>query len=120
MLKLPRILAQFGLAFCFVSFGVWEIARPSYWVSYIPDFAAHLFDPALMVRMHGAALLITGLMVLFGILRRFSTTLAVLIMLEIIVSLLISSGFTEIFVRDITILFLAIALMVDAWHRDQR
>ncbi len=119
MPKLTRILARFGLAFCFVSFGVWEIVRPAAWISYIPEFA-RWFDPALMVRMHGAVLLIVGLMVLFAILRRFSTTLALLIMLEIVFSLLISDGFSQILVRDITIAFLAGSLMADAWHRDQR
>lgn len=117
MLKITGFLARFGLAFCFVSFGVWEIVKPQYWVSYVPALAARLGDPLLLVRFHGGVLLIIALMVAFGLFRRFASLIAVLLMLEIVASLAISSGFTEIVVRDIAILFLALAIMADAWRR---
>lgn len=120
MTKIPRILARLGLASCFVTFGVWEIVAPTYWVSYMPSLAARIAEPSLLVRIHGAALLVVGLMVLLGILKRFSALAAVLIMISIVASLIVSSGFTEIVVRDIAILFLALSLFVDSLQRDWR
>ncbi len=114
---LARVFSRIGLAFCFISFGAWEVARPPYWVSYVPSFVASFANPLVLVRIHGVILAVLGLLVLFGLMRRIATLFSVLMMFEITISLLVGSGFTEIFVRDVTILFLAISLMVDAWRR---
>lgn len=69
------------------------------------------------MRIHGVILAVLGLLLVFGLMRRTVTLLSVVMMVGITVSLVIGSGFTEVLVRDITILFLALSLMVDAWRR---
>ena len=45
--------------------------------------------------------------------RRVFSALAVLVMLEVIASLFILSGFTDVLVRDVAILLLAVSLFFD-------
>ncbi|GEM_PF-1027266 len=117
---ISHLLRRFGLAFCFVSFGIWELVNPAYWSGFVPPFMAHLIDPFLLVRMHGVALTVVGLAVLFGFLLRVSSALAVLIMLEILGSLWFEAGFTDIFVRDVAILFLAGSILAESWPPSSR
>ncbi|MDO8617846.1 MAG: DoxX family membrane protein [Candidatus Uhrbacteria bacterium] len=114
MSRLSTLLRRFGLAFVFVSFGIWELANPAYWAGFVPSFATHLIDPLILVRVHGAALILVGLAVLFGFLLRISAALAVIIMLEIVSSLWFQAGFTDIFARDVAILFLAGSIFVES------
>ncbi|MDP3793490.1 MAG: hypothetical protein Q8R07_01930, partial [Candidatus Uhrbacteria bacterium] len=55
-----------------------------------------------------------GLAILFGFFLRISAALAVIIMLEIVGSLWFQAGFTDIFVRDVAILFLAGSIFVES------
>lgn len=112
--RVPQLAARCSLAFCFISIGLWEITDPEYWFGYVPSFAMKLGDISLMVRAHGAILTLIGAVVLFGVRLRLASGLAVLMLLQIVVALAAESGFTEILLRDIVILGLAISVFAEA------
>jgi len=109
-----RLLARFGLAFCFLAFGVWEMVNPLFWSAFVPEFVAKMIDPMLLARIHGVVLTVVGLGVLFDFYLVIFSALATFIMFEISLSLLLESGFGDVFVRDVAILFMAGAIFVNA------
>ena len=106
---LTSLIDRIGLAFVFVSIGVWEVFRPGYWVGYLPPSIMHLADPMLMVRAHGVGLVLVGVAIVAGLYLRVTSALAGLMLLDIIVILMLQRGLAEIIIRDIGILFLAIS-----------
>lgn len=112
--SLPIFLARLGIASCFLGFGIWELIAPNLWTAYVPEFAGAIVDPTLLVSMHGVVLTVTALGVLSGKLPRFFTAVATLILLEICIDIFLQEGFTDIFIRDVSILLFAAALFADA------
>lgn len=113
--RIRRWLVGGGVAFVFVTFGVWEIARPLYWSAFVPGFlAAHATT---LVLIHGAILTIAGLWVLTRWKLRWAAILATLMMLEVSAGLVMSSGFSDLLVRDLAILAAAASLF---FERDAR
>ena len=106
-------MTRISLAVVFVGIGVWEIIQPSYWSYNIPNFLTFIASAITLTIAHGAVLVIIGLAVLLGVYLRIAAALAVLMMLLIIGSLLISFGFSDIVIRDAAILLIAVALFFD-------
>lgn len=107
-----RIIIRFGIFFLFLSFGIWEIIDPNYWLGFAPSFIAKSANALLLVKIHGIALSIIGAGIFFS--RRhlkFFAIPATLIMFQIVVSLWLASGFTDLLVRDIAILIFTASLM---------
>jgi hypothetical protein len=114
------MIERFGLAFCFLSIGIWEIVQPDYWFGYVPSFAMALGDMGLMVRLHGVVLTVIGAAVLFGIRLRIASGLAALMLLQIVAALALESGFSEIFLRDVAILALACAVFAHTFEKSEK
>lgn len=112
-IPLPLLLGRLALAFCFLSFGIWEIIAPSWWTSYIPGFLNGI-DPIMLVLAHGIALTIAGLGVLSGYFPRFFTGLSALMLLEISVEILMQEGFSDVFIRDVALLLFTCAMFAQA------
>lgn len=110
-----RWLVGGGVAFVFVSFGVWELINPMYWTGFVPTFL--MAHATTLVRIHGTILTIAGLWVLSRWKLRWAAILATLMMIEVSLGLLISSGFSSLFVRDLAILAAAASLF---FERDAR
>lgn len=108
-------LAALGLGTVFVIFGVWELINPIYWQAYVPGFLKDL-HPLLLVQLHGGLMTLTGLGVNIDVFRKESSIIASLLMLEIVVSLILESGFSDILVRDIGLLFMAFALTAQTFR----
>lgn len=107
-----RILTRFGIFFLFLTFGIWEIIDPGYWIGFAPSFIVKSVSALLMVKIHGIILSIIGAGIFFS--RRhlkFFAILASLIMIQIVGSLWLASGFTDLLVRDIAILIFAVSLV---------
>lgn len=105
-----NLLSRFGVGFIFITIGLWELIQPEYWSSFVPKFMASILDPIFLVRGHGAVLLLLGLGILVGFYLRQLSIIGCLIMAEIILSLLLTLGFNDIAVRDITIFFFVATL----------
>lgn len=107
-----RIIARFGIFFLFLTFGIWEIVDPSYWIGFAPSFVAKSANALLLVKIHGIILSVIGAGIFFS--RRyvkFFAILASLIMIQIVGSLWLASGFTDLLVRDIAILIFTVSLI---------
>lgn len=111
--KIRHVLLRIGVALIFVSFGMWEIVQPSYWIAFVPKPIAQMVSPSLFINLHGLLLLIIGLGILTGTYLRISAMLAVLVMISIIASLWYESGFSDIIIRDMVVLIAALALVFD-------
>lgn len=112
-IPLPLLLARLALAFCFLSFGIWEMIAPSWWTSYIPSFLSGI-NPIMLILTHGIALTVAGLGVLSGYFPRFFTGLSALMLLEISVEILVQEGFSDVFIRDVALFLFTCALFVQA------
>jgi uncharacterized membrane protein YphA (DoxX/SURF4 family) len=108
-----HILTRLAVAQVLIIFGIWEIVQPVYWNSFVPQFVSNFMNINLVVQLHGAFILILGAAILIGAYLRISAALAVLTTLAVIVFLLISSGFSDIIVRDIVIVLAAASLIFD-------
>ncbi|MBM2818300.1 MAG: hypothetical protein HW401_890 [Parcubacteria group bacterium] len=106
-----RIIARFGILFLFLTFGIWEIIDPSYWIGFAPAFIAKSSNAMLMVKIHGIALSIIGAGIFFSRHVKFFAFLAAFTMVQIVLSLWLASGFSDLIVRDIAILIFTVSLM---------
>ncbi len=111
MLK-ERVIARLGLALVFAGFGFWELTQPSQWAGYVPPFvAAHV--PAIpLVLVHGWLLLMLGVSLLIDFRPEVAIWVAVGVMIEIVLGLLVTSGFSTTLLRDLGLLSLALATAV--------
>ena len=111
---LRHIIMRVALSSVFIIFGVWEIINPQYWQGFVPAFVQSFISSLHpIVMLHGAVLLIAGLMILAGFYTRIGSAIAFLVLLEISVSLLFESGFSDLFVRDLALLLLSAAVFFD-------
>lgn len=111
-----HLLLRLAIAFVFLSFGIWELIDPQYWVGFIPGWTMVLGPAVTIAMLHGAVLVLVGLAVLLGLWLRWSALLASLMLLEICLGLLLSSGFSDLLVRDVGLLLVAVALIFDREH----
>ena len=108
-----HVLMRIGLAFVFISIGIWEIVQPSYWGMYVPPFLSAIIATNTFLEIHGSVLVVVGIAILLGAYLRIASALAVVIMLSIVISLIYYFGFNDIMIRDVAILMLAAALFFD-------
>ena len=108
-----HILTRLAVAQVLIIFGIWEMVQPVYWNSFVPSFVSSFMNINLFVQLHGAFILILGVAILIGAYLRVSAALAVLTTLAVIIFLLISSGFSDIIIRDIVIVLAAASLIFD-------
>ena len=108
-----HILTRLAVAQVLIIFGIWEMVQPVYWNSFVPSFVSSFMNINLFVQLHGAFILILGVAILVGAYLRVSAVLAVLTTLAVIVFLLISSGFSDIIIRDIVIVLASASLIFD-------
>ncbi|MEK9182022.1 MAG: hypothetical protein AAB781_00325 [Patescibacteria group bacterium] len=106
-----RIIARFGILFLFLTFGIWEIIDPNYWIGFAPSLVAKSAGALLLVKIHGIILSIVGAGIFFSKHVKFFAFFATVIMVQIVVFLWLASGFTDLLVRDTAILIFAASLM---------
>lgn len=111
--KLRHIISRVGVAFIFLTFGIWEIVQPTYWTAFLPQFVSAAADPARTVVVHGAMLVALGASILLGFYINITAILGTLMMLSIVASLWMVSGFTDLLVRDTVITLFALTLALD-------
>lgn len=106
------LVMRLSLAIVFVYFGISEILNPAYFSGYIPPFIASLtfFNSNLLIQTHGIALTLLSFSLLSRFHLRFIGILIMLMLIQIIAGLLLTSGFNEIVIRDIGLLGLALSI----------
>lgn len=107
----PNILSWF-LGFVVLWFGIGEIMSPQNWIAFVPDFLGNGQLATTAVFFHGLILSACGLLLVFNHYRRLAAAVIGLLLLEIIINLVFQAGLSDVAVRDIGLLGMAIALAV--------
>lgn len=104
-------VARLALGVVLLYFGVSELIRPSLWTGYVPAIpSASSFAVGLVV-VHGWLLSVLGVAIGLGVATRVAAGLSALMLLEIVLSLTFTGGFSDIVARDVGVLGLAVAVM---------
>jgi uncharacterized membrane protein YphA (DoxX/SURF4 family) len=96
-------------------FGYHELVQPSLWTGYVPAVSGSL--AVLLVLAHGWLLLMLAATLVAGIAVRAAAAVSVVLLLEIVVSLTLSGGLSDVVLRDVGVLGLAVFLTADTKQR---
>jgi uncharacterized membrane protein YphA (DoxX/SURF4 family) len=99
-----RILLGLVLAW----FGYHELVQPSLWTGYVPVLSPTSSLATVAVLAHGWLLLVLAVALIAGIAPRAAAAVAALLLLEIVISLTVSGGLSDLTLRDVGVLGLAI------------
>ncbi len=94
----------------FIVFGIWKFTDPGYWFAWIPTYALPYLPVTKTIAMYvlGAVETAIGAAVLFDFRTRAASAIAAVMLVAIVVSF----GWSELMVRDIGLLLLALGLAV--------
>ena len=98
-------------------FGYHELVQPGLWTGYIPLVHAASSAAIILVLAHGWVLLVLAVALIAGVAPRLAAAVTAVLMLEIVVSLLVTGGLSDLTMRDLGVLGLALCV---AGAADQR
>ncbi len=101
-----RVLLGLVLAW----FGYHELVRPSLWTGYVPFVSPTSGLATVGVLIHGWLLLVLAVALVAGVAPRAAAAVAALLVLEIVISLTITAGLSDLTLRDVGVLGLAVGL----------
>ncbi len=107
--KIRRCLSIGASAFIFLVFGIWELVNPEYWARFVPSSLFN-FNPTILIIVHGIILTLLGVWLITGKWLRVAAIAGTLVMAQIVLSLIVSSGFSDLVVRDFTIMLFVLSL----------
>jgi uncharacterized membrane protein YphA (DoxX/SURF4 family) len=108
-----RVLLGLVLAW----FGYHELVSPALWTGYVPVVSATSSIAVVLVLAHGWLLLMLAVAMIAGIAPRAVAAAAAILLLEIVISLTATGGLSDLTLRDVGVLGLAIALTGRHTHR---
>ena len=91
-------------------FGYHELVHPALWTGYVPALPPASSVATLAVLAHGWVLLMLAVALTAGIATRLTAAIAAITLLEIVVSLTVTAGLSDLVLRDAGVLGLAICL----------
>jgi len=92
-------------------FGYHELVAPELWTGYVPVLSATSKVAEVMVLAHGWALLLLAVALVAGIAPRLAAAISSLVLLEIVISLTVSSGLSDLVLRDVGVLGLSLSVV---------
>ncbi|MDA8080330.1 MAG: hypothetical protein M0Z96_01760 [Actinomycetota bacterium] len=98
-------------------FGYHELVVPKLWTGYVPFVSSTSQISQVLVLIHGVILSILAVGLIVGVLPRTFAGIAALTMLEIVISLTITAGLSDLVLRDIGVLGLALSVMASRHER---
>jgi uncharacterized membrane protein YphA (DoxX/SURF4 family) len=101
-----RVLLGLVLAW----FGYHELVRPSLWTGYVPVLSPASGLAVILVLAHGWLLLLLAVALVAGVAARTAAAVAAVLMLEIVISLTVTGGLSDLTLRDAGVLGLAVCL----------
>jgi uncharacterized membrane protein YphA (DoxX/SURF4 family) len=114
--RVPALAAEWApvagralLGLVFLWFGFHELEHPGSWTQYVPVISESSNLAIVLVLLHGWVLFVLGFALIAGIEPRWAAALASVIMLEIVISLIVT-GLSDTALRDVGILGLAFCL----------
>ena len=97
--------------------GYHELVQPSLWTGYVPVVPATSSLAVVLVLAHGWLLLLLAVAIVAGVAHRSASAVAALLMLEIVISLTVTGGLSDLTMRDVGVLGLAICLAAGTRQR---
>lgn len=110
---MARVLLGLVLAW----FGYHELVAPRLWTGYVPGVATTSQVGVVLVLVHGWALLVLAVAIIAGVALRLAAAVAALLVLQIVITLTVTGGLTDLTLRDVGVLGLAICLTGGARQR---
>lgn len=104
------VAARVLLACVLAWFGYHELVRPGLWTGYVPVLAPSSPAAAVLVLAHGWVLLMLAAALAAGVAPRLAALFAAAVMLEIVISLTVTAGLSDLTLRDLGVLGLAVCL----------
>lgn len=108
-----RILLGCALAW----FGYHELVHPGEWTGYVPVLSPGSSLAIVLVLAHGWILLVLAAALAAGIAPRSAAAIAAVLLLEIVISLAVAGGLSDLTLRDVGVLGLAVCLTGCSRHR---
>jgi uncharacterized membrane protein YphA (DoxX/SURF4 family) len=91
-------------------FGYHELVRPSLWTGYVPVLSPASGLAVILVLAHGWMLLVLAVALVAAVAPRTAAAVAALLLLEIVISLTVTGGLSDLTLRDVGVLGLAVCL----------
>lgn len=111
------VAGRVALGLVFAWFGYHELVQPRLWTGYVPVLSSTSTLAVWLVLTHGWLLLLLAASLVFGILPRLAAGIGALMMLEIVLSLSLTQGLSDIVLRDVGVLGLALTLAAQSQRR---
>jgi uncharacterized membrane protein YphA (DoxX/SURF4 family) len=111
------VIGRVLLGLVFAWFGYHELVQPHLWTGYVPMISSTSTLALAAVLAHGWVLLVVAAALVLGIAPRLAAGIGVLVMLEVVLALVAAHGLSDVSMRDVGVLGLALAL---AGQRHQR
>jgi len=108
-----RVLLGLVLAW----FGYHELIAPQLWTGYVPLVSATSEAAIVLVLVHGWVLLMLAVAIIAGVALRLAAALAALVLLQIVITLTITGGLSDLTLRDMGVLGLAVCLTGNTTQR---
>jgi len=106
-------VARVALGLVLLWFGLHELLQPSLWTGYVPVIAGSSKFAIALVLLHGWALVVMAVALTLGIAPRVAAAVSALMLLEIVVSLSVTGGLSDIVARDLGVFGLAVAVFAN-------
>ena len=91
-------------------FGYHELVQPTLWTGYVPGVHAASATAIALVLAHGWVLLLLAVALIAGIMPRAAAGLAALLLAQIVIWLWASAGLSDLTLRDVGVLGLALCI----------
>ena len=98
-------------------FGCHELVQPALWIGYVPLVSATSSLAVVLVLAHGWLLLVLAVAITAGIAPRAAAAVAAILLLEIVISLTVTGGLSDLTLRDVGVLGLAVCLTAGTRQR---
>jgi len=110
---MARVLLGLTLAW----FGYHELVTPQLWTGYVPGVSATSDLAIVLVLAHGWLLLVLAVAITAAIGLRLAAAVSALLLLQIVLELAITGGLSDLTLRDVGVLGLALCLTADTRQR---
>ena len=104
------IVARMLLGLVLAWFGYHELVGPLLWTGYVPLIASSSHLAEVLVLAHGWVLLVLAGALIAGVVPRAASLVAAVLLLEIVIALVARGGLSDLVLRDVGVLGLAVSL----------
>jgi uncharacterized membrane protein YphA (DoxX/SURF4 family) len=101
-----RVLLGLVLAW----FGYHELVQPALWTGYVPALASGSAAAVVLVLIHGWLLLVLAVALVAGIMPRPAAAVTAVLLAQIVITLAVAGGLSDLTMRDVGVLGLALCL----------